>query len=130
MPIPKNYPLESFDPRFKELLLRGARGEDFTIDCGTRSKAYRLQHMLNAYRARAKITFGDAKPDEWKPLFTCAIGLLKGPTGQKTIVHIYSRHMEFDDVLGSVKPSEPLAPERLSHDPLEEFDVEPPKVLE
>lgn len=131
MPIPKSYPLESFDPRFKELLLRGARGEDFTIQCRTRAEAYRLQHMLNAYRARAKTTFGEAKPDEWKPLFICAIGLEKGSTGEKTIVHIYSRHKEFEDVLSSVKPGAPLTEPVLSSDPLAEFDAsEPPKPLE
>lgn len=118
MPIPKNYPLESFDPRFRDILLRGARGEDFTIPCRTRAEAYRLQHMLNAYRARAKATFGDAKPDEWKPLFTCAIGLRKDASGRQTIVHIYSRHKEFEDVLANLSTANEV---KLDRDPLDEL---------
>lgn len=116
MPIPKNYPLESFDPRFKDILLRGARGEDFMIPCRTRAEAYRLQHMLNAYRQRAKVHFGEAQPDEWRPLFICAIGIRK--RGADYSVHIYSRHKEFEDVLSNIQPSPDST---LAHDPLDDI---------
>lgn len=119
MPIPKNYPLESFDPRFKDILLRGARGEDFLIPCRSRAEAYRLQHMLNAYRQRAKQHFGDIQPDEWRPLFICAIGIVQKNATYS--VHIYSRHKEFEDVLSSIAPS---ATTVLAHDPLDDIDGE------
>lgn len=117
MPIPKNYPLESFDPRFEQILLRGSRGEDFTIPCRTRAEAYRLQHMLNAYRSRCRAELPD-QPDKWKPMFTAAVGLLKDDKGQKTIVRVYSRHNEFGDLLDNIveKPAE------LPSDPLAEFE--------
>lgn len=122
MPIPKNYPLESFDPRFEQLLLRGARGEDFVIPCESTSQATRLQHMLLSYRHRAKQQFGDEQREKWQPLFTAAIGLQKDAAGKKTIVHIYSRHAEFGSVLNNIMPSSAVAP-ALDSDPLADFPV-------
>lgn len=119
MPIPKDYPLESFDPRFEELLLRGARGEDFTIMCKSAAQAFRLQHMLHNYRHRAKKHYGDEQPERWKSLFAAAVGILKDEYGRKTIVHIYSRRNEFNDLLDNIiSPSALDLPE----DPLDEFE--------
>lgn len=126
MPIPKNYPLEAFSPKFPDLLLRAARGEDITIPCKSASEAYRLQHMLHNYRIRARETFGDAAPEKWRPLFTAVVGLQKDATGKKSIVHIYSRHDEFKELFANIKPNpnDTIPPDR--EDPLAEFDVPTP----
>jgi hypothetical protein len=118
MPIPKNYPIESFDPRFPELLLRGGRGEDFTIQCRTSSEAYRLQHMLHSYRSRARQEFAN-EPEKWRPLFVAVVGLERDEKGKKTRVHIFSRHNEFDALFSGVIDSPST---QLAADPLEEFD--------
>lgn len=121
MPIPKNYPIESFDPRFPELLLRGGRGEDFTIQCRSSAEAHRLQHLLHSYRNRARTEFTE-QPERWRPLFIAVVGLEKDEKGRKTRVHIFSRHHEFSALLDGIAPvnNEPLA-----DDPLAEFDAKP-----
>ena len=125
MPIPKNFPLESYDPRFEQLLLRGARGEDIKIQCRSKSKAYRLQHMLHSYRHRARDHFKDSAPERWQPLFTTCIGLMRDDNGQKTILHIYSRHSEFDDTLNSIAGTNDAPIITEANDPLAEFDPQP-----
>lgn len=125
MPIPKNYPLEAFSPRFPELLLRGARGEDFVIPCKSASEAYRLQHMLHNYRARARQTFGDAEPEKWRPLFAAVVGLVRDEHGKKSIVHIFSRHREFGDLLDNIPSTTPPDSPLVTDDPLAEFDPQP-----
>jgi hypothetical protein len=119
MPFPKDYPLESFDPRFRELLARGARGENFTIQCKSESQAHRLQHMLHSFRNKAKQYFGDEAPEHWKPLYLAVVARIRDEHGKKTIVHIFSRQDEFGQILGEALPDAPTAP---SSDPLAEFE--------
>lgn len=127
MPLPRNYPLEAFNPRFPELLLRGARGEDFTIQCNSASEAYRLQHMLHSYRNRARQQFKD-EPERWRPLFTAVVGLAKDDNGKKTRVRIFSRHNEFKDILdAAVGPTVPELDEKPRPDPLDEFFTAKPE---
>jgi hypothetical protein len=125
MPIPTDYPLESFDPRFEQMLLRGARGEDFTVRCKTSSEAHRLQHMLHSFRARAQKKFGDSAPEKWKPLYTAVVGLMKDENGKRTLVHIYSRHNEFDHILDAVMGRNDTPIITPDNDPLAEFDPQP-----
>ena len=119
MTIPKDYPLESFDPRFIEILKRGARGDDFTIQCQNENEAVRLQHMLHSYRARAKKYYGDEHQDMWRPLYIAIITRVRDKDGKKTLLHIRSRHNEFASTLASILPD--YEPPSLSTDPLAEF---------
>lgn len=122
MPIPRDYPLESFDPRIKELLIRGAK-EDFTIQCKSQAEAHRLQFMLNSFRKRLRRDFPN-EPEQWKPLFFAVISRVKDDSGKRTKIRIYSRHHEFDDALASLTVKPPTV--HLEKDPLE--DLLPPLV--
>ena len=118
MTIPKDYPLESFDPRLVAILKRGARGEDFTIQCRSANKATRLQQMLHSYRSRAKKYYGEEQQEMWRPLYLAVVRRVPDERGQKSILHVTSRHNEFSTVLDHLIPetSEP------STDPLAEFE--------
>lgn len=91
-------PLQGFDPRYKELLLRGGR-EEFFLPCGTPTKAHRLQAMLCQFRARMKKHHGETGRREWEALYDCVVG--KKPD-DPSVLRFYPRHSEFDDILGAV----------------------------
>lgn len=106
MTIPKDYPLESFDPRFAELLTRGAK-ERFEIPCETPHQAYRLQVLLCVFRSRMKERFPN-EPHKWTHFYSCVVGLKpmgkdeRGRRIRSNIVVLYPRHSEFDKVLANL----------------------------
>ena len=81
-------PLQAFDPRYREILLRGSR-EKFEIPCGTDSRAHRFQMMLCQYRSRMRKRHGDEAPEMWQPLYDCVVG--KKPKDHSILV-LYPRH--------------------------------------
>lgn len=122
MTSPKDYPLESSSPHFENILLRGARGEDFTIQCRSVSEAHRLQHMLHSFRHRARKYHGEDS-ERWRPLYIAVVGLMKDENGKRTIVHVYSRHDEFKEILDPLFPESAPSLDQTSDrtDPLDEF---------
>lgn len=114
MTIPKDYPLESFDPRFRELLLKGAK-ERFEVPCETPHQAYRLQVLLCVYRSRMKERFPN-EPEKWQALYSCVVGqknLGKDERGRKrrsNVLCLYPRNTEFDQVLSGLQLTVSEAP--------------------
>jgi hypothetical protein len=86
-------PLSSFDPRFRELLLQGAK-EVVEIPCASRSEAVRLRQRLNQYRFAAKQYFGEADHSAWEPLYRCIV------QQKDTVLLLRPRDSEFDKALG------------------------------
>ncbi len=111
-------PLATFDPRYRELLVRGSL-EEFTIPCHTEAKAHRFQMTLCQFRARLRKHFGDEQRGEWEPLYACVIGKLPG---DPTSLRLYPRHSEFDDILGPIEIEAP----GLDHDILADLDTGEP----
>lgn len=133
MPVPKHNPLETYDPRFRDLLIKGSR-EVVEIPLDTQNKAYRLRLQLERFRHRVREYFGDSQPDMWKPLYSCFItykdeGFIDGTRRKKpsTTVVLKPRDQEFGNALDialSESPTAAPAPLRLSDDPLAEFKPE------
>lgn len=124
MPIPKNYPLESFPPQFGDLLTRGAK-ERFEVPCASPAQAYRLQVLLCRFRQR----FKEKHPDHPNAsLFYQAVVGLKnegkdtaGKRIRSATVVLYPRHSEFDNILSGVSGA--LAAPLLESDPLADFPI-------
>lgn len=95
---PPDLPLSSFDPRYKELLLRGAQKE-FTLTFETLKEARGFRALIHTYRSRAKKHFGDAGREEWEPLYLCAIYLVKAPAIQ---LRFAPRHDQFSHILAQL----------------------------
>ena len=110
----KNIPLSGFDPRFRELLLRGTF-ERFEIPCGTERRAHRLQSQLCTFRSRSKKERFEEK-EAWEPLYGTVVS--KKGDDSSTLV-LYPRVSEFDDVLNTVSGT---ALPTLKSDPLEELE--------
>jgi len=100
MAIP-NLPLTAFDPRYKELLLRGSH-EVIDIPCSSSREARALRHRLHTYRSRAKKHYGDAHREEWEPLYLCAGTIIEELEPPRTILRLSPRHAEFSHVLDNL----------------------------
>jgi hypothetical protein len=98
MTIPSRFPLDSFDPRFKRILLEGAIKERvFTFS--DEKKAARFQARLQLYRAQVR----KQQPDE-------AARLYRARTSRKgKIVRVYPADLDFEEALSTVSPA-PAAP--------------------
>lgn len=103
--------LASFDPRFAELLLRGAR-ETFSIPCETEGQAYRLQMRMQQFRKRSC----DAKIEGSDKYYDCVISLER----KSATVVLRPRRVEFGSVLDKIAP----ANEALPSDPLATLEQE------
>lgn len=102
--------LASFDPRFADLLLRGAR-EAFTLQCESPAQAYRLQMRIQQFRSRS-LAASVAGADK---LYDCIVSLNK-----KTAVLTFKpRRDEFGSVLDGLAP----ATEQLESDPLASLET-------
>lgn len=113
-------PIESFDPRLRDLLLRGSK-ERIEIPCETKRQRVNLRNQLMDYRAaarranlaeanqlyRAKMSLGEVKDD-------------------KFILIIAPRGSEFDSVLGS-ETSRPAVQRIGGVDPLDSLPTEEEK---
>lgn len=133
MPAPKDLPLTSFDPRYKDLMLRGAR-EEFTIPCESAAQAFRLQGSMQSFRARMKKHHGENGKAEWEPLYGCIISLRKSPPS----LVLKPRTQMFSSILDKIAPAAPTnmnqsppldewpaSESGLTHDPLADFEPEP-----
>jgi hypothetical protein len=95
MNMPRDLPLSSVDPRYRDLLLRGSR-ERFLLTCESEKQATRFRQTLQAFRFRMKKHHGDTSAGraEWEPLYGCIIR----KDGCSLIFE--PRFAEFDSVLG------------------------------
>ncbi len=122
--IPKKHarlPLSSFDPRFRELLMRGAVKE-FSITCETIREARAMRARIHTYRSQAKMHYGDAGRAEWEPLYLCRIVLVKSPAIR---LCFEPRQAEFDHLLSKVPDlATPSVAEEVSHDLLDKLESE------
>lgn len=117
MPTTTNLPLSSFDPRYKQLLLRGA-GERFEVPCSSLKEARALRARIHTFRSRAKKHFGDRQREEWEPLFQCIIFLREAPLR----LIFTPRSSEFDAALFSIPLSGKSAPPLAAPEPRSERD--------
>lgn len=110
-------PLSSFDPRFRQLLLRGSQ-ERFVLECETPSEANTLRANLHTFRAQTK----KQRPDDrsaWEPLYGCIISI----EGAKLILK--PRRSILDRIFGDDSIPETTSPSSQNEsrpDPLAEFD--------
>ena len=93
-------PLSSFDPRFRDLLLDGAKAV-IELPCNSRGEATRLRQRLNQYRFACKKHFGEADPHEWEPLYRCIV------QQRAATLILRPRDSEFDSVLSRVGMTAP-----------------------
>lgn len=90
-------PLSSFDPRFRELLLRGAR-EAFLLPCTDSREATALRHRVQEYRSQCK---KQREAAEWEPLYQCIIRIVIDDNGN-TCLLFQPRSQEFDHLLSGL----------------------------
>lgn len=114
-------PVSSFDPRYKELLLKGCH-ELVEVPCNSEKDAHRLQSLLCTFRARMKKHHGEEGRAHWEPLY----GVIVTKSADLRSVVLRPRSSEFDSLVsGPIKSSSPLdgplETNELSSDPLEEF---------
>lgn len=106
-------PLTSFDPRYKDLLLKGCH-ERVEIPTNSEKDAHRLQSLLCTFRARAK----KENVEGWEALY----GTIVTKTADLKGVLLRPRADELDTLIsGEIKTSSPIEPEVLKNDPLAEF---------
>lgn len=119
----RDMPLTTFDPRYKELILRGCR-ERVEIKQQFRKDAARLRNLLTTFRARMRAEWKGKDDGQWEPLYGAIIGL--SDDGYSTVIR--PRAQEAEHLLSNItfsEVSEPLssAPQSaLESDPLAEFD--------
>lgn len=109
---PSSLPLTAFDPRYKELMLRGSR-EEVRIPCASRKEAVALRHRLQTYRSRAKKHYGEEHREEWEPLYLCIGTIIDDLETGKAILKLSPRHMEFSHILDAVPEAQPERPTAL-----------------
>lgn len=100
----KRYPLESFDPRYKQLLLRGAI-ESVELRFPSPNKAIEFQRRAWIFRIRSK----EAGVADWQLLFRCKL------VRRDNVVTFSPYDSEFSDIfaqagLGSEAPEAYVAP--------------------
>lgn len=108
MTEPAHRSLASFDPRFSDLLLRGAR-ETFSLQCESEGQAYRLQMRIQQFRKRAFA----AKLSGAEHFYDCVVSLNR----KEAKLTFRPRADEFGSVLDSA-----AAAASLSTDPLAALD--------
>lgn len=115
----KRLPLSAFDPRLREVILKGGR-EVVEIQFPNPQKARNFRNILTSYRARAKLEFKDAgKPELWEPLYAAIIST---KPGNPSCVQLRPRLNEFDEVFERLEINPDTSPQ-LDHDPLAEFVI-------
>lgn len=105
--------LHSYDPRFKEVLIRGTQ-EVHRITFATKGLAYAFQRKLNEFRR----AFRAANPNsaETNLLYRCKIS--RRPA-EPNVVILTPHDSEFDDVLNQLVGEKEDA--TLAHDPLDDL---------
>lgn len=115
MPIvSKAIPLSGYDPRFRELLLRGAK-ETVIVPCRDNTERVALRNQLQAYRVRCK----EAGTEDWEQLYRARVST----PARTTNLIIAPRGSEFDEALSKVTGGK-LEVEKLSSDPLADLPAE------
>lgn len=99
-PDKERIPLSAFDPRYKELLLRGSK-EEFSISSASIKELRALRATLHTYRSRAKRHYGEEHKAEWEPLYQCTIYLIDDLKGGGRL-RFAPRAKEFDHLLSGV----------------------------
>jgi hypothetical protein len=97
-------PSTSYDPRYRELLLRGGL-EVVEVPCEDYNQAVRLRYQMNAYRSRVK----EEGQEGWEALYRAIISV--DDRGKGNILSIRPKGSEFDRVLSKAEGKEatPLA---------------------
>lgn len=121
-------PISSFDPRYGELILRGAV-ERVEVKQTSRKDARRLANLLITFRARMKREYLGKDASKWEPYYGAIIGVSED--GFSTVIR--PRDQEAEHLLQNIsiggntvagiegKPIEAGLP-AFDHDPLAEFD--------
>lgn len=104
---PPDLPLASFDPRYRELLIKGAQAS-FTLDCETVQDANALRARIHTYRSQAKKHFGQGHKEEWEYLYLTTIYLIKLEGGRAQL-RFAPRQREFDHILSQMPSAAPEA---------------------
>lgn len=120
-PLKNRYPLESFDPRFRNIWLRGVLGE-VRVEFPTRKEAQAFQARLQMYRMKLK----EANDPQTATLYRAKTSL------QDTTVIIQPTDTQFISVLNEFnQPIKPSAIPPLTPDlpPLPELDETTSKPL-
>lgn len=113
----KAIPLSGFDPRFKDILLRGAR-ERVEIPCDDATQRYALRNQLQAYRVRCK----QEKVQDWETLYRAKISLPRN----KMVLLVAPRGSEFDTALNRMSGGPPAEPKLEGSDVLDNLPLSSP----
>lgn len=95
-------PLSAFDPRYKDLLVRGAR-EDFRLPLRDRAEGTRLRQDIHRYR----VLYREVHKDEAAVLYQCLI-TVEG-VGEENFLRFRPRSSQFS-ALDNVPKAEGLSP--------------------
>jgi len=128
-------PLSTFDPRYKELILKGCVAH-VQLKQESRKDAARLRNILTTFRARYKRVYLEDTA-KWEPLYGAIIGL--SDDGYSTVIRPRSleaehlmRNITVHEMDPSAEPNEgtPVSADvpLLDTDPLAEFTPNPPEV--
>lgn len=99
MPRPSKYPISSFDPRFRELLLKGAM-EEIRLDFPTKKAAIAFQQRLQLYRATVR---KEGKPEEYEILYRCRTSRRdSGTMNDPSTLYIRPNDIQFSQVFDQV----------------------------
>jgi hypothetical protein len=114
-------PLSAFDPRYKDLLLRGAQ-EDFRLACSDLAEATRLRQDIHRFRK----LFTDQHKDEGGVLYQCLVTIES--VGESTFLRFRPRSQQFSALDSIARPS-PGTPSStpVSNSILDELAAEQPK---
>jgi hypothetical protein len=113
-------PLTAFDPRYKDLLLRGTR-EDFRLACTDHAEATRLRQDLHRFRK----LFTDQHKDEGGVMYQCLVTIESVDTS--TFLRFRPRSQQFPALDSIAGPSPIAAPTPVSNSILDSLEAEQPK---
>lgn len=111
-------PIESFDPRLKDLLIQGAT-QRVEIPCETQHQRTALRNQLFDYRARAR----EQKLEGAAQLYRAKVSFASTEEHPYLLI-IAPRGSEFDSILSRAKVMGAQAPTSPVADPLSDLPVE------
>lgn len=107
----QNIPIDAYDPRFKELLIRGGK-ERIELQLKSWKEVCSLYNQLQHFRARCR----NENRDGWQTLYRAKVVRVR----DKNMVTVFPRGSEFGNALDNIAGEAVEAP-KLPVDPLDEL---------
>lgn len=107
----QNIPIDAYDPRFRELLVRGGK-ERIELQLESWKHVCSLYNQLQHFRARCR----NENHEGWQTLYRAKIVRDR----DKKMLYVFPRGSEFGDALDNIEGAPVEAP-KLPTDPLDEL---------